>query len=192
MNTLAKIVLGFVAVALILCLFSAVGGFLLLRSTGRAIANNIETEPSKANQVADSIAEYTVPAGFGNPYSVKLAGFSLVGYTGDDGHSHIYLVQVPAYLPLGQADIERQLRENAPEGSYDRTTRMEVIDQQKVTIRGQEVTLLVSEGTNHEGQAFRTVSGMFQGKGGRTLVNVSAPVDAWDQATVDSFLASIQ
>ena len=142
--------------------------------------------------MASRIADYNVPAGFGDPYSVHLLAFSLVGYTGDDKYSHIYLCQFPKYLSLNQAEIERQFGEATYSKWSDRPARMAVVDQRTVTIRGQEVTLVVSEGTNSEGSAYREVNALFQGKGGQAIVNLSAPIQSWDDAVVDQFLASIQ
>jgi hypothetical protein len=54
------------------------------------------------------------------------------------------------------------------------------------------VTVVVSEGTNHDNQVYREMNALFQGKNGQAVVNISAPVDRWDQAMVDDFLASIR
>jgi hypothetical protein len=192
MNTLSKIIVGFVAVTIILCLATAAGGFLLLRSGGQLIANHFETKPAKVADVASTIADYRVPAGFGAPYSAHLLGFSLVGYTGNDGHSHIYLAQLPKDFLLDQADFEKQLRQVTPGQGFDRPSDMTVVDQQRATIRGQSVTLLVSQGINSDGDPFREVTAMFEGKGGQVLVVYETPINHWNQAEVDTFLASIQ
>ena len=75
---------------------------------------------------------------------------------------------------------------------YDRYTRTQVVGQQQVTVRGQTVTLVLSEGTNSSGQPYRTLTGVFQGKGGPALLSVEAPLSQWNQAEVDAFLASIR
>jgi hypothetical protein len=66
-----------------------------------------------------------------------------------------------------------------------------VLGSQSGIIMGQEVELVTSEGTNHEGQADRQVSAIFQGNGGQAMVMFERPVESWDQAEVDGFLASI-
>ena len=114
---------------------------------------------------------------------MQLAGASLVGYTGSDNHSHIYFFQAPANVKVDQAEMERQLSQ-AIENGDDPT---DVVDMVPSRLCGQDTTLLVSEGVNSDGDAFRQVSGMFQGKGGQALVVFERPVSNWDQAEVDTF-----
>ena len=192
MNNTVKIILGITAGIVILCLCGAVSGLLLFRSTGWVLSETFNTDANEVENVSGSIADYTVPAGFGEAYTTQVAGFSMVSYTGDDNHRHIYFFQLPAGIQVDQAEIERQLQDAAPEDSQRWVDRMEVVDRQPATICGQDVTLVTSEGLNHDKQPFRQVSAMFQGRGGQALVVFSAPVVAWDQAVVDEFLASIQ
>ncbi len=118
---------------------------------------------------------------------MHLLGFSLVGYNGSDGHSHIYFVQVPDSIHVDPASLERQVNPRS-----DRPARLQVIERGEVSIRGQVVPYEISEGTNGDGQAYRELSAIFQGKGGQAMVNISSPSASWDKTMVDSFLASIK
>ncbi len=142
--------------------------------------------------VASGIADYDLPAGFGSEYATQIAGFSLVSYTGNDGRSHIYLLQLPAYINVDQAEIERQAQTAMQRRSHNRPPRMETVSRRQAVVRGQETTLTVREGVNSDGIGYREMSGTFQGRGGQTLVTVAGPVSTWDQAKVDAFLASIR
>ena len=77
-------------------------------------------------------------------------------------------------------------------GSSDPDTRMTVIENRPVTVRGQEVMLVISDGVNHEGDSYRQGMVAFQGKGGPALVVLSESLDLWSDETVNAFLASIQ
>jgi hypothetical protein len=192
MSSTIKIILGLVAVVLVVCLCAAASGFFLYRSTGRALGNILNTDAAKVVEVAKPIADYTLPAGFGNAFSTEMGGFSMVAYTGDDGHSHIYFIQLPANLQIDQAKIESQIRQASPNGK-DWATKMEIVERKPAKIDGQDVTLMVSEGINHDNQPYREASAMFQGKGGgQAMVMISGPIATWDQAVVDEFLASIR
>jgi hypothetical protein len=70
--------------------------------------------------------------------------------------------------------------------------KIEVVDQVPATIRGQETTLVVSEGMNHDSQPFRQITAIFPGDGGQAMVVFERPADQWDQAEVDTFIASIR
>jgi hypothetical protein len=190
MNSTAKVILGLVAGAVVLCMCAAISGLILFRATGSVLGNTIHTEADRVSEVAASIASYTIPAGFKDASVTSLADFSMVAYNGEDGHSHIYLFQLPAYVHVDQAEIERQLREKSGEEGKG-WVEMEVVGRQPATINGQSVELVISEGINHDSQPYRQMSGMFQGKGGQALVVYSGPVSTWDQAVVDDFIASI-
>ena len=188
MNKTTKLILGFVAGAIVLCLAVVAGGLLIVRTTGWALGRVFKTDVEQVAVISSSIAEYTVPAGFGNPYAVQAVGYSLVAYTGADGHSHIFLFQLPGDVRVDQAEIERQLRQAT--GSGDQPT--DIVNLVPATVCGQDTTLVVSEGVSSAGQPFRQVSGMFSGKGGQALVVFETPVSTWNQAEVDAFIASIQ
>ncbi len=188
----SKIVLGIVIGMMLVCLVGGVAAFALVRSAGRALAGSVQSSPAQVAAVASGIADYDLPAGFGNAYATQAAGFSLVAYTGDDGYSHIFLFQLPAYITLDQAELERQAQQATQPRSHNRPPRMETVDRRQVIVRGQEVSLVVSEGVNSDGLAYREMSGIFQGKGGQALVTIAGLVETWDQAEVDAFLASIR
>jgi hypothetical protein len=88
-------------------------------------------------------------------------------------------------------ELERMLMQLAP-GSRDPNTRMTVVENRTATVRDQEVAVVVSEGVSSENISYRQITVGFQGKGGPALLVLSETVEGWDQAAVDTFLASIQ
>jgi hypothetical protein len=68
---------------------------------------------------------------------------------------------------------------------------MREVGETNVTIRGQEVSLTVSEGNNRDGDPYRSMVGMFDGADGQVLLTISGRTSNWDQAAIDAFLASI-
>ncbi len=191
MNNSRNIILGVVVGMIVLCVGVAVVGFVLFRSTAQALGSAMETDARKVTEISGSIADYDLPARFGNGYAAHIAGFTVVGYTGNDGHSHIYFVQIPAGVKIDQGEIERQLDQAAGKPRSNHQSA-QVVDQIPATINGQETTLVVSDGINSDGEPFREGSAMFQGRAGQTLVVYEAPVSSWNQAEVDTFLASIR
>ncbi len=186
MSKTSKIILGVAAGILVLCLCAAATWPLALRSGGQALASASESNPANIAKIAAMIADFTVPSSFEGAMGMHLLGFSVVGYNGQDEHSHIYLAQVPDSIHVDPASLERQVSPRA-----DRPARMQVVERGEVSIRGALVPYEISEGTNGDGLAYRELSAIFQGKGGQALVNISSPSASWDQAMVDSFLASI-
>ena len=76
--------------------------------------------------------------------------------------------------------------------AYDSNSRMTVIDNPVVNVRGQEVTAVISDGVNSENETYRQVMVGFQGKGGPALLVYSVALDNWDQESVMTLLSSIQ
>ena len=192
MNIMAKIIAGFIAGSIILCLLIGSAGMILMRSMSvRAVGQSLPLEPERVSGISATIAEYELPADFGEAYASQIAGFDLVIYNGRDGHSHVYFFQLPPGMQVNLDEIERQFDQVSGEPKIaDRQTK--IVDQIPVTIRGQQTTLIVSEGINSQGQAFRQVSAVFQGNGGQALVVFERPATNWDQAEIDTFLASIR
>lgn len=191
MNTTVKIILALVAGALLTCLAAGVAGVYLFRSAGLAAAELVKTNPEKVVRVGSEIAEYNLPEGFPESFSVQLAGYEMIGYTGSDGHSHIYFFQLPAGVTVDVSNMGSELQKIFPEGAGTNKD-VRVVDSLPGTIAGQDVTMIISEGTNHDGKTFREVSAAFQGKGGQAVVVFSRPISAWDQDEVDRFLGSIR
>ena len=70
---------------------------------------------------------------------------------------------------------------------------MHLVDEQKATIRGQEVTLLIYEGVSAEGIPMKQiVSGLFDGKNGMVMLFITGPEASWNQTEIDTFIESIQ
>lgn len=191
MNRTIKIILGLAAGILVLCLIVSVAGLLLFRSAGKALTKTFQTQAATTAQIATQIADFELPAGYGNTVTAHLAGYSLVGYTGTDEHSHIYLAQADSSTGITMEEIQRHILETS-RAEQDQNVEMQIVDTVAATIRGQEVNLVVSEGLNHDGDVSRQLSGLFQGRSGPAVVIVSGPAATWNQALVDEFIASVR
>ena len=91
MNRSHEIILVTVSSLVVLCLCIVAAGVVAMRSAGWYLARTFVTNPATVAEISSSITDYTLPAGFSNAYAARVASFSLVSYTGNDGHSHIYL-----------------------------------------------------------------------------------------------------
>lgn len=191
MNTTLKILIAFLAGALLICVIAGVAGFLVFRSAGSAVSDLVRTDPGQFVREGTENYTYDLPEGFADVFSVDLAGYQLTGYTGSDGHSHIYFLQLPPDVVVDVADMESELEKILPTGAKP-YSNVQVVDSKPGRIAGQDVTLVTSEGTNRDGDNFREVSTVFQGGDGQIVVVFSRPTASWDQAEVDDFLASIR
>ena len=170
----------------LLILFAVI---LLAALSGCAGKVTIKSDPADVSSAASEIADFTPPAGYSSEFTASLLGYTVAAYNPGDGHSHLYMIQSEK-----ESDSEKladMLAELAP-GSRDSNTRLTVVENRPALIRGQEATLVISDGVNSDGDSYRQVTAAFQGKGGPALLVLSEPVDRWDQSAVDAFIASIQ
>ena len=192
MGRTTKIVLIVAASLLALCLCSAIAGAGLYVIQGRSVARNVSVEVAADTVVSRDIAEYTVPDGYRQDFSVDAGGLSIAGLRSSSGNGHIYLLQTPGYLHINQAELERQLRESIRNHTLEDEMRLREVGTTQVTIRGEQVQMSVSEGTNSRGKVYRQVLGLYDGSDGTIMLLIAGPLDEWNQGAVDSFLASIR
>ncbi len=189
MNRTLKFFLIIAGSALTLLLSLLVAGFIMLRSAGWVLTHVLDSEPASVSEVGRSIALYDVPDRYTDAYAAEVADFTMVTYRDVDTDGHIYLLQMPETIKLDPGLLETQLR--AASGT-EVLAKVAVVHHMPCHIRGQETTLVISEGLNHDKRPYRSASAIFSGKGGQALINISGPIEAWDQAMVDSFVESFQ
>ena len=195
MSTTLKVLLVIFASLFTLCVVAGVAAFILLRPAGAAIDQMINgamrTAPAEVSVIGAQIASYDIPAGFEQPFAVQAVGYSLVAYNGSDGHSQVFFFQLPTGLTIDANEIEKQARQVYLDGRRNENGEVQVVDRKPGVIAGQLVTLIYTTGKNHDGDPFREVTAVFQGKGGQAFVVYSRTASAWDDVEVDAFLASI-
>jgi hypothetical protein len=171
-------------------IFYTVICIVLLISLSACISNTpIFTNSEKVSQIAFDIADFNLPEGYYTDFGAKFKGYSIAAFNQGNGQSHIYLIQ--SEKESDAEKLEKMLIEMVP-NSRDSQTRMTVIENRPAMVRGQNVTLVISEGVNAEGNSYRQVTTAFNGKGGPAFLVLSESVTQWDQAAVDNFLTSIK
>lgn len=178
-------------------LFFSLVALLVLSASCTTNANTVTdpftTDGDKVARVAATIADFTAPQDYVPEYTAQLAGYTLVAYNPGDGYSHLMLLQAPPDVTADQDSLMRQLSEMEPQPrTHNRPPEMTVVGESQLTVREQSVTFVITEGVNSDNQTYRQMLGLFQGKGGLTLLAISEPVTRWDQATIESFITSIR
>ena len=164
---------------------------IVVTATLFACAPNVTTNsnPDEVFNAASQIADFEPPAGYTSEFTAHLLGYTVAAYSPGDGHSHLYVIQ--SEKESDGEELAKMLTELVP-GASDANARMTVIENRAATVRGQEVTVVISDGINHEGDTYRQAMVTFRGKGGPALLVLSEPTDRWDQSAVDAFLTSIK
>ena len=151
----------------------------------------LTTDTERIDQLAAEIADFDLPAGYEPEYGGRWNGATLVAYHVGSGPRHLIFLQAEEGSDLAELSTEDALAEvtSGEESYYSGLTEVEV---REVVIRDETTSLVVSEGVNGEGVAYRQVTAPFIGNDGPALVNLTGPVDGWDWAAVEAFLASIR
>jgi len=154
---------------------------------------SVSESPQVTLRVGAEIADYQVPEGFGSPLSVHFGEVTMIGYKSTNEKSHILLAQFPDGTSINVDEMLRIISE----GSNDPTsiwynTETTLLEQNPVTIRGQDCTLNISEGTSAEGVTYRSAIATFDGRSGPALVLIASPMDQWDIEMIETFISSIQ
>ncbi len=189
-----KITLVVVGVLLVLCCIGAAAVALI---GGRFASQAFSTDPAKASQTGHEIADYALPAGYQEQGSMNIAGVKFVVIAqhaqSQAGDQMVFmLMQFPSSMNLSQEEMQRQMDQAIQKQFQSGNQQMEVVGTEDVTIKGQPVTLTVSEGKGSSGTVHRQVTGVFSGKGGLAMFMAIGAKDTWDQATISQFLASIR
>jgi hypothetical protein len=186
-----RVALVVLAIALFLCCVAGLGLTLLgTRLVGRAFITN----PERVHSIGGQIADYEVPAGYKEMFAMNM-GVKMVALGSGSSTSDfmmIVLMQFPGGMEISQQEMERQIEQALAHQMGFGSADMEVVGHQETTIKGEPVTLTVREGTASYGEQLRQVTGVFPGKSGPTILMIAGEVAAWDDKTVDEFIASIR
>jgi hypothetical protein len=189
-----KIVLFIASLALLSCCACGIVTFVVLP---RIFENTIAgaTDPAKAKEVGKQIADYTLPSGYEEKFGMDIFTTKMVMIAPSQeqrGGLFIMLMQVAADT-ASREQMEQQMRQSFQQGTQRNMQDMRVVGAETVTIKGQPVTLTISEGTaDNSAVTMRQAVGAFQGKGGAALIMVMGAVSDWDKTLLDNFYKSMR
>lgn len=194
MSRNGKIITGIFGMLVVMCVCMGVGGYFAFQRAGEAFESSFITEPDEVAQVAERIVDYDLPAGYNEQFGMSFFGFDVVAFGSDDfsEQSLIMLMQFPQNAGLSQEQMQEQMSQAMEGQTQGQPLDLEQVEQRRVTIRGQEVILNVSEGRDNEGAGVRQVSGVFEGKNGTVFLMITGAIESWDEGAVDQFIGSLR
>jgi hypothetical protein len=182
---LALIVVGALGV---MCVGVCLIGFLALQRLGQQFGSG-ET----ARRVGAEIADYSLPSGYAEQAGMDLFMYKMVVIApreiqATDGL--IFMLIGTSAHGMSQAEMERQMQQVFQQQYNPNGGRTIVIGQERVVIRGREVTLTLSETESRV--PLRQAVGAFEGKNGLVIVMVMGNSRQWDDSLMRDFLGSIK
>jgi hypothetical protein len=191
MNKQLKMALAVIVGATVLCGTSYVAIYFIAK---QAVGQMMPiTDPARASKIGHEIVNYTLPPGYCEQSASSALGYKVVIIGPQSGITNAMTIVLMEY-PVGsnrsweEVSQETDLMQENIDDQYMRT-----VSTQTVTIQGQPVTLTTYESIGSNGPAYHWVSGIFPGRGNTEVTITATSVkDAWNQAVLDSFLASIR
>ena len=196
MSRTTKIVIGVIVGLIVLCgcccLAGSIATPMLLEPLMEQAASTTE-DPQEIAQIAGRIVDYQLPADYGEQFAMSFFGFDIVAFGKDDMSGQvIVMMQMPEMFGLDPDEMMREMEQSLQQQTGQKFGDLQYIDTIQTTIRDQNVTLTVQEGTDENGTTIRQVTGIFSGKNGVAMLMIVGPTQTWDQQMVDEFLSSLR
>jgi len=187
-----KLLIGFGVVGL-LCLCIAGAAFFGFREFGRRMESVVNGDPANLEKAQEKIAGFDVPPGY-KPIAMSLVVYDMVTLTPDSASgpgATIIMMQYNGLSSASDKQIEEQLRQAADQQGGQGGASMQVVDSFESEIRGETVTVTVSEGA-YQSFTMRQLTTIFKGNNAPTILLIQGPVEYWDEQLVNDFIKSIR
>lgn len=192
-NNNNKIWIGLGAAALF-CLCAVACAVVIFIRMGQQVQQGMKADPQAAAEVAHSIADYELPEGYREDFSMNILTTSMVFMSSRESGSYSLepTIMLAQFKTLGNEEqIKEQMRQSFERQMGRRNVVMELVETQKMTIRGQETEVAYYEGADGNGTALRQVITTFPGKGGIAMLMITGPGEYWDEEMINAFIESI-
>ena len=191
MSESKKLLIGFAVVGVI-CVCIAGISFLGLRTLGNRFEDMTNGEPTSVARAQEKIAEFDIPPGY-EPMALSMFVYDMISLTPIDSENDpmIMLMQFNKSTSGDPEQMEEQLKQAAEQQSGRPGMSMQVVDTFEEVIRGETVTVTVSE-ANYQGFIMRQWMTIFQGNKGPVILMIQGPTRTWDDQLVDDFIKSIK
>lgn len=182
--------------AALFCLCAVVVAGFLFMQMGRQFQQGFKTDPEAASEAAHAIVDYELPPGYQERMAMSFLVYSFV-MIGPESFStdapNGPLIMLAQFDPVGtsQEQMEQQIRQSFEQQAGRRGMKMELVEVEKLTIRGEEVEVTTYEGTDESGTVIRQLITSFPGKDGTAMLMIMGPDEGWDQDVIDDFITSI-
>lgn len=191
MNESKMLLIGFVIVGMICCCMAGISfwGFRQFEKQVENISNG--GDPDAVAKMQEKIVDFDVPPGY-QPLAMSMVIYDMVYLTpSDSSEPMIILMQYNTVTATSREQMERSLRQAAEQQGAQPGVAMEVVDSFETVIRGETVTVNVSEG-NTSGFSLRQWMTVFEGNNGLVLMMIQGPVEGWNDQLVETFIKSIK
>jgi hypothetical protein len=152
----------------------------------------IVDDPAQIQEAADQLADYQLPAGYHEEFVMDFFGIKALIITHSSNNSVIMMMQFNQALFGDIEQAREQFQDAFLQQFQGESIQFSQVGQEQVTIRGEEVTLLVYEGSDSLGTDYEQWVTVFNGQEGPVMLMVYGSVGSLDQSELINFLDSIE
>lgn len=193
MNQNKNLLIG-AAVVAGLCLCAGVVVFLVVGAGVLGVSQSFKTDPTSVAAVAHRIADFDIPSGYRETIGMSLLGYDMIGLTPDSSSQDgpiIVMMQFTSGV-TDPAQMQQQMEKSLGQQNGTAGTPMQVVETRQETIRGQQVTVTISQGTNQEATTLKRLTAVFKGNAGPTMLMIEGNAAGWDDQVIEDFIHSIR
>ncbi|MEM7111486.1 MAG: hypothetical protein AAF614_03585 [Chloroflexota bacterium] len=196
MSRNVKIVLAVLGGLFVLCCCLAVAAAVIIPvASERFLEGSISENPEEAAEAGQGIVDYELPAGYAEEASFGLFGMNMVIIASEGAADMvIMLMQLPAGLPMDEAQMREQMQDALIQQGRDRANvDFEIVKTEQGVVNGEPTVFTTLEGTDANGERVRQLTSVFTAKNGSgAMLMIMGNGDRWDETAVNQFLASIR
>jgi len=180
--------------ALLFCCCALLVAFLIFRQAGRAISQGVKTDPEEASQAAHEIVDYDLPDGYEERIAMDMLVYSMVMIGPESYQGNEPVIMLAQFSPMAGNDkqLEQQMVQAFEQQSGTKGLDMELVEVKDMTIRDEDTSVGIYEGTDQYGNSIRQLITTFSGKDGTVMLLIMGNIDGWDDDLVDAFIESIR
>lgn len=195
MSKNTKIVIGIiVGILLICCIGAGIAATILPRMAGNFAEEMFIEDPEQAAEIASSMLDYTLPAGFEEEFGMSFFGIKTVFISSTtDFTTMIMLMQFPETMAQDEEQMRQQFEQAFANQRNTQNYEVEFVSSETKTINGEPATLSFYDGVDQNGNDIRQAIGVFETKdGGIGMMMVVAESDNWEESGMERFLDSLR
>jgi hypothetical protein len=181
-----------VGVAIVFCLCAIGVSLFALRTVVNKAKESIVTDPQEMSTVGQKIAKYTLPSGYSEQMAMDFGLYRIVMISSGSLDSPIIMLMSFNASNANPEQMQQQLQQSFEQQTGSGGITWTTVDERTVTVRGQDVKLVVREGTDTQGNVMRQAVTTFQGETDQVVVMFQGTASMWDDELIDQFLTSIQ
>jgi hypothetical protein len=169
----------------ILAVVSVIGSF----AQRNFAIKGVTQDKAEVEASAKAIADYTLPSGYEPAMAMTMDAVKIASFHDKANTGAILFLQVPqAATP---DDIEQAVNRALARQELNGTVKWSPSTQATMTIAGKPVMMKAADGKDDNGNAMKSLRGVYEGKNGRVALFIIGSASSWTQSNVDAFLGSL-